>query len=99
MASGGTRIVCGSFVGTGADMDIESVGFKPRSVKVINRSGLARAEWNEAMPDDSMAKQVTDGTLSFPTSNGITPLDSGFALGADADMNVSGEVCYYEAHE
>jgi hypothetical protein len=37
------------------------------------------------------------GAGMFLSANGITPLASGFTLGADADINVSGEQLYYEA--
>lgn len=97
--SGGTRVMTGSFVGTGANIDIDSVGFKPRSVKIVNRTGLARLYWNEAMPDASGDKTITDGTQSFITTLGVTPRASGFRVGADTDVNVASELCYWEAHE
>jgi len=100
MASGGSRCVTGSFVGTGAAQDVP-VGFRPRAVEIINRSGNCRADWCETMPVASMAKIVDSGAgatdLSFVTSGGVTPADDGFALGTDTDLNVSGEVCYFKA--
>lgn len=87
----------GSFEGTGAALDITKVGFRPRVVKVFNKDGLCTLYWNKAMPDASGYKTITAGTESFITSNGITPLAGGFRLGADTDLNVSGEVCYFEA--
>lgn len=97
--SGGTRTVCGSFVGTGADLNVRTVGFKPRSVICRNVTGLVTAEWQETMEDDSMVKRVTAGTMTVPTTNGITPLADGFTVGADADLNVSGEIVHWEARE
>lgn len=99
MSSGVQRRVQGSFLGTGANLDITKVGFRPTKVVLINRGGLATAEWNSEMPDASAAKRVTAGTLSFVTSGGVTPLANGFRLGTDADMNVSGELVYFEAFE
>lgn len=96
MASGGRRLVTGSFNGTGADLNMTKVGFRPTKVRVFNRTGLATLEWNADMPDDSGYKAITDGTQSFITTDGITPLATGFAFGADADLNVALELCYFE---
>lgn len=93
----------GSFVGTGAALDITVLGFRPRKVKVWNvaSGGLCTLEWNAAMPDASGFKSAPHDTaqFSFLTSLGITPLANGFTFGADTDLNVSGETCYYEAHD
>ncbi len=99
MASGGTRVACGSVAGTGADLNVDSVGFKPRTVKLYNVTGLVTAEWTETMADDSAVKRVTAGDMTFVTSNGITPRSAGFAIGADTDINVAAEVIHWEAHE
>jgi hypothetical protein len=99
MSSGVQRTIRGSFSGTGAQLDIRTIGFRPKAVKLINQTGLATAEWHEGMPDASMSKRVTAGTMTFPVANGITPLSDGFRLGADADMNVAAEVVHYEATE
>jgi hypothetical protein len=105
MASGGARVVCGSVVGTGAAMDVETVGFRPRSVKLINSANPASMEWNEAMPDDSAFQLYENTKVSsvFIAAKGITPLDDGFTVEGDADttnhVNVSGETIYWEAHE
>lgn len=98
MSSGADRTYYGSVAGTGADLDVTVVGFKPKSVTLLNIDGLAKAEWHETMPDGSMAKTVTAGTLSSVTGgNGVTPLAGGFRLGADADMNVADEVLHFQA--
>jgi hypothetical protein len=91
--------VVGSFYGTGADLNVRTVGFRPKAVHVFNVGGLARGEWVEGMADDSAIKTITDGTISLVTANGITPLSDGFAFGADTDLNVSGELCRFVAHE
>lgn len=95
MSSGVSRTRSGSFGGTGADKQVRTVGFRPKWVKVINEDGLCQAEWFESMADDSALKTVTAGTLSFITSNGITPLSDGFALGADGDLNVADEKVHW----
>jgi len=101
MGSGVNRIVTGSFYGTGADKNIDTVGFRPKLVRVVNveSGGLCRAEWFKGMADDSAVKTAADGTISVITSNGITPRANGFAFGADTDLNVDGEQCFFEAHE
>lgn len=95
MASGISRVVYGSFIGTGADIDIRGeVGFRPRSVRIINEGGGPdEGEWLDAMADGSVFKRLAAGALSLVTGgNGITPLADGFRLGADADLNVDGEL-------
>lgn len=91
----------GSVKGTGSAMDIKKLGFRPRIVKVFNAAsgGLCSLEWNAAMPDASGFKSMPHDTAqhAFLTTNGITPLAGGFTLGADGDINVSGEVVYIEA--
>jgi hypothetical protein len=99
MASGTSRVVRGSFVGTGALLNVRTVGFRPRTVRLWNIDGLAKAHWQDGLPDAAAWKVITAGTQSYITSNGVTPLSNGFSLGADADLNVSGEVVHWEAVE
>jgi hypothetical protein len=95
MSSGVTRTVVGSVQSTGAVLQVKKVGFKP--VRLRLQVGSVEGNWNEAMPDDSVLKRVTAGTGSVLTSNGVTPLSSGFELGADADLNpASATTIYYE---
>lgn len=99
MASGGTRQVTGSFKGTGAALDITSVGFRPKTVDLYNVAGTTIGHWTDMMADGEMLKQITAGTMSKVTTNGVTPLANGFRVGADADMNVSGELVHWVARE
>lgn len=99
MSSGVQRTVRGAFDGTGAQKDVRTVGFRPSKVKLLNSEGLCTLEWFAPMPDASGYKTITAGTESFITSLGITPLSDGFRLGADTDLNVAGELVYYEAVE
>ena len=100
MASGGDRLVIGAIVGTGADRDVTTVGFRPKLVKVYNVTGNCYGMWMEGMADDSMQKTVDSGSgttdVSLVTSNGITPLANGFTMGADTDLNVAAETLRYE---
>lgn len=97
MASG-TQVVHGAFVGTGAELTIETkIGFRPSRVVLLNVSAdPAKGEWNELMADASAYKQK-GGTTTMATSGGITPTASGFTLGTDTDLNVSGEQVLYSA--
>ena len=99
MGSGITRMRTGSFAGTGAEISIETVGFTPSKVEILNEGGLATAVWTDTMADGEALKQVTAGTLSKVTTNGVTPLTQGFKLGADTDLNVSGELVHWVASE
>lgn len=102
MGSGVNRVAKGAFKGTsGATLNVDDVGFRPKLVRVINAAsgGLCRIEWFDGMADDTGVKTSIDGDISVLTSLGITPRANGFAFGADTDLNVTGEQCYWEAHE
>lgn len=99
MSSGVSRMVVGSVTGTGSAMDITTVGFKPRKVELFNITGLVTGVWVEGMADASVAKRVTAGDMTVPTTGGVTPLSNGFTLGNDSDLNVAAELVRYVAHE
>lgn len=99
MGSGISRTFVGSFTGTGSAIDVKKVGFRPRAIEVLNITGLCTGKWVEGMADASVVKAITDGTISVPTTGGITPLADGFTLGTDTDLNVSGELCRFVCHE
>ena len=89
---GFTQVATGRYLDTGTVAAYQfALGFKPRYVKVVNLSGLASLEWFEGMSAANALKEVTDGTKSKITSNGITVDENGFTLGLDTDVNVSGE--------
>jgi len=97
----GTRKVVGSFIGTGSALNITTVGFRPRSVKLWNITGLTTAVWMRDMPDASAFKQFNHDTVqnAYVTANGITPLSNGFTVGTDADLNTADEVVHFEASD
>lgn len=99
MASGASRKMYGAVNGTGANIDVKTVGFRPKHVKLLNVTGLARGEWSESMADAAVVKTVTAGTMSFATSGGITPLADGFRIGTDGDLNVASEVIHWVASD
>ena len=83
--------------GTGASIDIE-LGWVPDHVIVqnIEAADIGKLEWFKGMTAGHAIKRVTS-TSSAITSLGITQLSSpssgakGFRIGADTDVNVSGE--------
>jgi len=99
MGSGVSKTITGASTGTGADIPVRTVGFRPRKVELINTGGLVTAEWQETMADASMFKRVTAGDGTFPLTLGITPLSDGFTIGADTDLNVAGELIHWVAYE
>jgi hypothetical protein len=101
MSSGVRKKYRGSFVGTGAQLDITVVGFRPREVTLQNvGAGLSSANWQESMPDGAMTKEITAGTMSYVTGgNGITPLVNGFRLGADVNLNIAGQTVLFTCEE
>ena len=78
--------------GTAAAFKI-TTGFKPRYVKVFNvgATGLASMEWFEGMADASCILTVTDGTITVPTTLGITVAVDGFTVGLNTDVNITHE--------
>ena len=99
MASGNSRVMTGSVIGTGAALDVRTVGYRPSVVQLINADSDDKLTWTDKMADASGHKQVKAGGSSFITSNGVTPLSDGFRLGADADLNAVGETVHWVAHE
>lgn len=98
MASGGRRSIQGSFVSDGSARSVQTVDFRPTRVELAVDAGDT-AVWTSEMADDSMIKRVAAGTGSQVVSAGVTPLANGFTLGADADLNASGETIFWTCFE
>lgn len=100
MSSGTQIIKNGAVNGTGANLDVKTVGFRPRRVELVNEGGLVKAVWTDTMTEGRGFKQITAGTLSqIGAGLGITPLSNGFRIGADTDVNVDGEKIHWIAQE
>lgn len=103
MGSGVNRMMTGSVVGTGSAINVRTVTFRPRKVEILNVGGVCSAVWTDTMADASALKTVDSGAgatdVSLITSNGITPLNNGFTIGADTDLNVSGETIHWVAYQ
>jgi len=91
-------IVVGQYTGTGANLDIKTIGFAVKSLELRAANG-AWGSWTKLMADGSVHKRVTAGTGSLVTGgNGVTPQGKdGFRIGADADLNAAGVVVDYIA--
>ncbi len=98
MSSGVQVSKNGAVTGTGANLDIRVVGFRPRRVELVNLTGLVTAYWADTMADGTGIKRVTAGDMTAMVA-GITPLSDGFRIGTDADLNVAGEIVHWTAHE
>ena len=99
MASGRTRVMTGAVVGTGAAINVRTVGFRPVIVELYNADGVCWGKWTKTMADAAVVKTITAGTFSVETSGGVTPLSNGFTLGADTDLNADGETVHWVAYE
>lgn len=90
----GSQIHVGAVLGTGASLAVNKPGFKPSFVALFNADDPAFGFYFNGMPDGYVAKH-TDSTTSYATSNGLTLSEDGFTIGADTDLNVSGEQLFY----
>jgi len=99
------EIKIGTVEGTGSAINV-SCGFIPDYVEIINidsAAGFEKGEWITGMADPSAYKTVAAGTRTKITSTGIgtyagsTTAGKGFTIGADTDLNVSGETIAYRA--
>lgn len=82
--------------GTGADLEVQKIGFRPSYVRIVNVTDPVTLEHFEGMGDASGFKHI-DATQSFITTLGITLTEDGFTLGADTDVNVDGEALWIVA--
>lgn len=49
-----------------------NLGFTPRRIEVFDVTSPIKFDWNNQMPAGYAFKTAADGTLTYPTSNGIT---------------------------
>lgn len=101
MSSGVARVMAGSYIGTGVAFNVDTVGFRPKIVKLFNVAGLTECTWTKTMADASVFKIFNHDTVqvAFATSNGITPRANGFTVGTDADINTDTERVHWIAYE
>lgn len=103
MGSGVSRLVTGSYLGTGSLQNIigEKLGFKPKRLTIHRRtSQLDMVKWLDTLADDSgYIHPGTGGAVSLATSQMVTPLADGFSVGTNAAVNNSGDTYDFEAEE
>lgn len=93
------NVIIGTVEGTGSALNV-SMGFQPSYVHLMNIDG--NAELHQVLAE-AKAQKRTAATFSNPTSNiisaftGSSTAGEGFTIGADADINVSGETIKYVA--
>src|SRR3990170_5390171 len=67
-----------------------NLGFKPAHIWAVNRSNVARLDWNAGMPDDAMVRASGNANPSYLTSSGIKLVDDGtnigFSIGPDTQL-------------
>ncbi len=96
MASGNSNPTrTGAFVGTGSLITV-NVGYRPKSVQLVNAGDPGHALHIDTMPDDSCF--IDDGGApAYVTSAAITLTDNGFTVGTNAALNTSGEQVFWVA--
>lgn len=89
----------GAVRGTGAAINVDQCGFRPTYVKLFNTSGTVTLEWTASMASAAGFKSLNHDTAQHAvlTSLGVTPYATGFTIGADTDVNVSGEDIHWIA--
>ena len=97
MGSGGTLpLRTGRFTSDGNAKTIETPGFRPLRVELMNESNAAVGVWQDSMPDDSV-RTSEGGTDVFSSADGVTPIDEGFILGTNAVLNTDTEIIHWAA--
>jgi hypothetical protein len=89
---GVSRVATGRYLDTGTVAAYTvTVGFTPKYVGVFNVTSGDQMQWFEGMTSGHALKQVTAGTSSILTSNGISVSGNTFTIGLDTDVNVTSE--------
>ena len=99
----------GTVTGTGAAINV-SLGWTPRVVLISNPSTTnpTVVYWHTSMGSAKGLKTVVTGTtpaVSYLSSLGVssytgsTTAGKGFTIGADTDLNITGDTLMYEAHK
>lgn len=93
----------GTVEGTGSAINVE-LGFTPTYVKVVNFDDPTAMEWWAGMGAAAAVKLTDAPALTKATTNGISAYAGatgtaslGFTIGADTDLNASGETLFWIA--
>lgn len=97
------HVAMGTVEGTGSAINIQT-GFTPNYVELINEDDPTTLKWHQGMGAGHGLKLTDAPALTKITSDGISVYDgtsggdsAGFTIGADSDVNVSGQTLYYLA--
>lgn len=90
------EVASGTVEGTGSAIEVETP-FDPAIVILINQDDPTVLVHSPSMPAASGLKLTDAPALTFPTTNGVTLGSKGFTIGADADVNASGETLHWIA--
>jgi hypothetical protein len=102
MGSGVARTVAGSYVGTGAALEIklDKVGFEPKRVTIYRKTtAIDMAVHVKGMDADSMYLTAAAGGRTLVTSQAITLNSTGFSLGTNAGVNNATDTYEYLCEE
>lgn len=103
MGSGVARTVAGSYVGTGAALDIklDKVGFEPKRVSIYRKTtAIDKAEHVKGMADDSMYLTTgATGVRTLVATQAVTLNETGFSLGTNASVNNATDTYEYLCEE
>lgn len=94
MASGGSLpLMTGTYIGTGSALTIETPGFEPKVVILVNMDDPAISVHTDKMADDELL--VGTDTFAEVTSGGVTLTSTGFTVGTDSANNAASEQVHY----
>lgn len=69
------------FTSDGGSAATIQLGFNPSRIQLIDETNLAKYEWDDSMGNGVAFKQITAGTYSKVTSNGISVANGVVTLG------------------
>lgn len=85
----------GVVTGDGTALSV-TLGFRPKSVKLVNITGVIVWEKIDGMLDSNSLKTVTAGTLTVDTTSALVITDTGFLASAAANVSAASLVWYAE---
>jgi len=94
MSSGAANKFQSSFTGAAADIDVEKVPFQPRTIKFWATGGV----WGVKIAD-LVGMDGANYLSNTAADVGVTINSDGFTVANGADVNVSGEIVYYECED
>lgn len=91
MSSPSHNVYHGTFTGAAAEITVAKIPFQPRSIKFYATGGV----WGVKIADED-GMDGANYLSSTAADVGVTITSSGFTVASGADVNVSGQLVYYE---